>query len=95
MKIRTVCTCPLEIVHDIMRGKWKTIIVFQLRNGGMGLAELERGIEGITQKMLLQHLGELRAFGLIGKIDATQVADMARRRGLSVETLERMLAPNL
>ena len=69
MKIRTVCTCPLEIVHDIMRGKWKTIIVFQLRNGGMGLAELERGIEGITQKMLLQHLGELRAFGLIGKIE--------------------------
>ena len=47
MKIRTACTCPLEIVHDIMRGKWKTIIVFQLRNGGMGLAELERGIEGI------------------------------------------------
>ena len=37
MKIRTVCTCPLEIVHDIMRGKWKTIIVFQLRNDGMGL----------------------------------------------------------
>ena len=35
----------------------------------MGLAELERGIEGITQKMLLQHLGELRAFGLIGKIE--------------------------
>ena len=69
MKIRTACTCPLEIVHDIMRGKWKTIIVFQLRNGGMGLAELERGIEGITQKMLLQHLGELRAFGLIGKIE--------------------------
>ena len=63
MKIRTACTCPLEIVHDIMRGKWKTIIVFQLRNGGMGLAELERGIEGITQKMLLQHLG------LIGKIE--------------------------
>ena len=63
MKIRTACTCPLEIVHDIMRGKWKTIIVFQLRNGGMGLAELERGIEGITQKMLLQHLGELRADG--------------------------------
>ena len=52
MKIRTACTCPLEIVHDIMRGKWKTIIVFQLRNGGMG-----------------QHLGELRAFGLIGKIE--------------------------
>lgn len=69
MKIRKTCTCPLEIVHDIMKGKWKTIIVFQLRNGGMGPADLERGIEGITQKMLLQHLRELRAFGLIGKIE--------------------------
>ncbi|WP_308775210.1 helix-turn-helix domain-containing protein [uncultured Bilophila sp.] len=69
MKIRKTCTCPLEIVHDIMKGKWKTIIVFQLRNGGMGLADLERGIEGITQKMLLQHLRELRDFGLIGKIE--------------------------
>lgn len=68
MKIRKTCTCPLEIVHDIMKGKWKTIIVFQLRNGGMGLADLEHCIEGITQKMLLQHLRELRAFGLAGKI---------------------------
>ena len=88
MKIRTVCTCPLEIVHDIMRGKWKTIIVFQLRNGGMGLAELERGIEGITQKMLLQHLGELRAFGLIGKIEPDgyplRVTYFLRARGKAV-----------
>ena len=77
MKIRTTCTCPLEIVHDIMKGKWKTIIVFQLRNGGMGLAELERGIEGITQKMLLQHLGELRAFGLIGMAGAQDPAEQS------------------
>lgn len=27
MKIRNEYTCPLEIVHDMIRGKWKTIIL--------------------------------------------------------------------
>jgi DNA-binding HxlR family transcriptional regulator len=67
MKIRTGYTCPLEIVHDIIKGKWKTIILFQLRSGGMSLSELEKGIEGITQKMLLEQLKELQEFGLVGK----------------------------
>ena len=30
MKIRNEYTCPLELVHDIIKGKWKTIIIFQL-----------------------------------------------------------------
>jgi DNA-binding HxlR family transcriptional regulator len=67
MKIRTGYTCPLEIVHDIIKGKWKTIILFQLRSGGVSLSELEKGIEGITQKMLLEQLKELQEFGLVGK----------------------------
>lgn len=67
MKIRAAYTCPLEVVHDIIKGKWKPIIVFKLRDGGMSLAELERGIEGINQKMLLQHLKDLQAFDIIEK----------------------------
>lgn len=30
MKIRNEYTWPLELVHDIIKGKWKTIIIFQL-----------------------------------------------------------------
>jgi DNA-binding HxlR family transcriptional regulator len=67
LKIRSAYTCPLEIVHDIIKGKWKTIIMFQLRKGNLTLSELERGIEGITQKMLLQQLNELQKFGLVAK----------------------------
>ncbi len=59
MKIRDDYTCPLEIVHDIIKGKWKTIILYQMKDGPRGLAELEREIEGITQKMLLEQLKEL------------------------------------
>mgnify|MGYP003330225785 FL=1 len=67
MKIRNEYTCPLEIVHDIIKGKWKTIILYQLKTGAQSLSQLEKGIEGITQKMLLEQLGELIMFGLVEK----------------------------
>lgn len=67
MKIRNDYTCPLEIVHDIIKGKWKTIILYQMKDGPKGLSELERAIEGINQKMLLEQLRELIQFGLVKK----------------------------
>lgn len=67
MKIRDDYTCPLEIVHDIIKGKWKTIILYQMKDGPKGLSELEHEIEGITQKMLLEQLRELIQFGLAEK----------------------------
>lgn len=67
MKIRDEYTCPLEIVHDIIKGKWKTIILYQMKDGPQSLSELEKGIEGITQKMLLEQLSELISFGLVEK----------------------------
>ncbi|WP_294471528.1 helix-turn-helix domain-containing protein [uncultured Intestinimonas sp.] len=67
MKIRSVYTCPLELTHDMMKGKWKPIIVWRLRLGPTSLSKLEHDIEGITQKMLLQHLKELMALGFVGK----------------------------
>ena len=70
MKLRKKYTCPLELAHDIVRGKWKTILIFQLRNGSRSFSQLERGIAGISQKMLLEQLGELRQFGLVDKLAA-------------------------
>ena len=59
MKLREEYTCPLELVHDMIKGKWKTIILWCLRLGPTSLAKLERDIEGITQKMLSEQLKEL------------------------------------
>lgn len=42
----------------MIRGKWKPIILWRLRLGATSLAKLERDIEGITQKMLLEQLRE-------------------------------------
>ncbi len=67
MKLRDEYTCPLELTHDIIRGKWKPIILWQLGKGETSLADLQRGIAGIGQKMLLQHLNELQEFGMVQK----------------------------
>lgn len=67
MKVRKDYTCPLEIVHDIIKGKWKTIILFQLKYGPKSLSELQHGIAGISQKMLIEQLRELGEFGLVSK----------------------------
>ncbi|MEJ8553354.1 winged helix-turn-helix transcriptional regulator [Tepidibacter sp. Z1-5] len=68
MKIRSKCTCPLEITHDILKGKWKTVILWQLKyRGKASLSQLERDIKGISQKMLLEQLKELKKFGLVDK----------------------------
>lgn len=67
MKIRDEYTCPLELTHDITKGKWKPIILWQLRLGKTSLANLERDIQGINQKMLIEQLKELLEFGMVSK----------------------------
>lgn len=67
MKIRTEYTCPLELVHDMIKGKWKSIILWRLRLGPTSLAKLKKDIEGITEKMLLEQLKELMDHGLVEK----------------------------
>ncbi|SMC88331.1 winged helix-turn-helix transcriptional regulator [Sporomusa malonica] len=67
MKIREEYTCPLELAHDITRGKWKPIILWQLRLGNTSLTNLERNIQSINQKMLIEQLKELMEFGMIDK----------------------------
>lgn len=67
IKIREQYTCPLELTHDITRGKWKPIILWQLRLGNTSLSNLEKEIKGINQKMLLEQLKELIEFGMVDK----------------------------
>ena len=67
MKIRDAYTCPLELTHDITKGKWKPIILWQLGKGTKSLSRLENEIKGISQKMLLEHLKDMQDFGIVSK----------------------------
>lgn len=67
MKMRNEYTCPLELSHDMIKGKWKPIILWQLSKGTRSLSSLKKEIRGVSQKMLIQHLRELNSCGVIGK----------------------------
>ena len=61
-----------EGVQNILRvleGRWKLAILFQLFGGKVRrFSELERGIDGISQKMLIQQLRQLEKDGVVTRI---------------------------
>ncbi len=50
---------------DVIGGKWKPLILFLLHNQTLRFNQLQKGIEGITQKMLTQQLRDLEHDKLI------------------------------
>jgi len=60
--------CSLELVMDMLGGKWKPIALFHLRGGKMRSGELQRSLRGITNKMFTQTVRELEASGLVERI---------------------------
>jgi len=57
--------CPVSTAIDVIGGKWKVIILYQLRGQTLRFGELKRSIPKITQKMLTHQLRELETDRLI------------------------------
>jgi DNA-binding HxlR family transcriptional regulator len=57
--------CPAERTLDIIGGRWKVLILWQLFQGERRFSELFRALDGITQKMLTQQLRELEKDGIV------------------------------
>ena len=57
--------CELEIALDIVSGKWKGLILWNLSNKTLRHSELMRQIPKVTQKMLTQTLRNLEEHKII------------------------------
>jgi len=53
--------CPITSTLEVIGGKWKPAILWQIREGVHRFGALQRAVGGITQKMLTQQLRELEA----------------------------------
>ena len=51
--------CPVQLTLNTIMGKWKALILWNLRNGTKRYSELKRALPDITDKMLAQQLREL------------------------------------
>ena len=57
--------CAMDITMHFIGGKWKTVVLWYLRNDKKRFSELSKLIPNITEKMLSLQLKALEADGLI------------------------------
>ncbi|MCC6370925.1 MAG: helix-turn-helix transcriptional regulator [Bacteroidia bacterium] len=57
--------CAMDITMDFIGGKWKTVVLWYLRNKTMRFSELRRQIPDMTEKMLSLQLKKLEEDGLV------------------------------
>lgn len=53
---------------DVVGGKWKSLILWELHNHGVRrFGELRRGLPGVSEKMLIQQLRELEEDEIVSR----------------------------
>lgn len=58
-------SCPVNVALKILGGKWKLLIIFQMRDEKKRFGELKRLIPDISEKMLIQELKALTSSGIV------------------------------
>ena len=61
--------CPITSTVLAIGGRWKIIILWQLKDGAMRYNEIRKSIPAISEKMLIQQLKELMQSGWVDKRD--------------------------
>src|ERR1051326_3424717 len=65
---RKAVGCPAESAVEVIRGRWKLMILHELCNGTVRFGELRRALKGVSEKMLTQHLRELERDGIVTRV---------------------------
>ncbi|GAA0860965.1 winged helix-turn-helix transcriptional regulator [Paraclostridium tenue] len=58
-------TCPINLVHKIISGKWKILILWYLSANPLRFSDLRRKLPDVTQKMLTQQLRNLETHNIV------------------------------
>ena len=66
-KIRNY-NCPVEAAMDVIGGKYKALIVYELIGGKRRYSEIQRAISQATPRMLSKQLKELEEDGVINRV---------------------------
>lgn len=65
MKQISIACSSVKETLNVIGGKWKPLILYMVSEDSLRTSEIQRGIEGITQKMLIQQLRELEIDGIV------------------------------
>lgn len=82
--------CPVETALSLMGDRWKLLIVRDLLVGTKRFGELKKSLNGISQKVLTQHLRIMEDAGLVNR---KVYAEVPPRVEYSLTELGRSLQP--
>lgn len=95
-KHEPIPNCPVKAAVDVIGGRWKVVILWQLREGHRRFNELQRLVPGITQRMLVKQLRELENHGIVERKAYPQVPPRVEyfltRRGKALSPILESLA---
>jgi len=57
--------CPIDFSLNLIAGKWKVLIIWELGVGTKRFTQLEKLLPGITRKVLIEQLKELELYQII------------------------------
>ena len=90
MRTAQTYRCPVQLTLDLVSGKWKAHILWELRRGPRGFNELLATLGGVSHKVLTQQLRELERRGLI-----TRRVRPGRRTDYAMTQFGQTLRPSL
>src|SRR6266702_6251905 len=64
-------SCPVKAAIDVVGGKWKPLILFELKKGSLRFGELLRRIPQGSRKVLTEQLRQLAAEGIVERRDCS------------------------
>ncbi len=70
---KTHYSCGLEASLELIHGKWKFLVLWNLASGPKRFGELRRLVGGISEKMLIQELKEMVVDGIAIREDFQEV----------------------
>ncbi|GJG85972.1 hypothetical protein tb265_11530 [Gemmatimonadetes bacterium T265] len=89
-------TCPVELTLDVIGGRWKPLLLWELRAGARGFNALEAALPGVTHKVLAEQLAQLVRDGVLARTErAAGPRGRARRVDYALTPFGRTLRPVL
>ena len=58
-EVKITPRCPIRTTLEMLGGKWKLLIIFQIGERAVRFGELKRSLPDISEKMLVQELKSL------------------------------------
>jgi len=89
-KIPIDISCGFRIAIEVMGGKWKPYIIYELLDGPLRPSELHRHLPEASERVLAQQLSELIAYGVVEK---TIIDPVCKHSEYRLTDLGRTLIP--